>query len=292
MNRWLRKVHLSYGMLVFVAAIYVVMGYFPSALYRLFGGEGAYPDKWLGDIAALCLLTGCYGVYRAAAFHPLFRTQYREWLTRTPWSWGRQLLEGPVTLVWQDLFFVVIATAVTVLHRGQPLQLVPSIFLTCYLIVWLIALSITGQAKHAYAIALGLSGLLFVWMSTIGSMILFGALYLIARHGIGQCFRAFADWSPDPWRSCNPNLRALSSQQKQRDRRLGWPYDVLSPKRIEDSISVGWSAALGVLVGWWCFAAMFLYAPARSTEPLMLACLIAIIIGGIRLGVYLVGSAA
>ncbi|HUG19497.1 MAG TPA: hypothetical protein VMM56_10990, partial [Planctomycetaceae bacterium] len=195
-------------------------------------------------------------------------------------------------LVWQDLFFVGLATVVSVLHRGQPLLLMLSIFLTCYLVVWCFALMITGQTRHAYAIALGLSGLLFVWPSPIGCLILFGVLYAIARSGIVKCFHLFADWSPDPWRSCNPNLRALSSQQKQRDRRLGWPYDVLSPKRIEDSISVGWSAALGILVGWWCFALVFLHVPAGCQDPLMAACLIAIIVGGVRLLAYLVGSAA
>src|SRR5260370_9645796 len=52
------------------------------------------------------LLLGCgvigYAAHRVQTFHPVFQSEYRDWLVTTPWTSRKALPLGPVQLVLQD----------------------------------------------------------------------------------------------------------------------------------------------------------------------------------------------
>jgi hypothetical protein len=209
-----------------------------------------------GCVGILC---GLYGVFRAVAFHPLFRSEYRAWLELTPWTSRKPLPLGPICLVPQDV--VVLAIAVLALY-GSPFQLViaPAAFLGAYLGVLCLSLLLTDVWKVGYALAFGLGLAIRLAPYPAASVVALAALYPLAYWGLRRSLATF------PWRvpgivgstlapfeitSAGSKARRMLSTKWD----LGWPYGHLEFNLPKRRIPREHAVLLSLLGGWLLYAA-------------------------------------
>ena len=203
----------------------------------------------------LGLFAVIYAVYRVLFFHPSFNASYLEWLTRTPWSYGRPLPNGPLALVPQDAIIVSIMSLTHYYASPETWLLTPAVFLIAHSLAISFSLLFTRQFTQVFLTALLLSGFLHAYQKPILIGALIMTLSLVAHWGISWTLRSFHHWTLEKAAS-NPFLQ-LSSQKAQeinRGRLLGWPYDRTGPLRPSTNLSLSWSAAIALLCGWWVFS--------------------------------------
>jgi hypothetical protein len=200
--------------LAFWEGLYLWLRYWIGAAEAARGLLGGRDATAAGIMAA-------YGVFRAAAFHPLYRPKYRDWLALTPWTADKSLPLGPIHLVWQD---VVLGGLLLATLHGTPLGrlwALAAFFLT-YLIVLGASFWITGPWWMGYVIAagLGLAVRLVDWpLVYLGVLVVFYAVSVVGRR---MALRRF------PW----PESEILESLSRQfrpnsaakRKSLLGWPF--------------------------------------------------------------------
>ena len=56
-----------------------------------------------------------YGLLRVTRTHPAWSTKYAGWLATVPWNSKLPLPLGPVNLVWEDMIFGFVVTALSLL---------------------------------------------------------------------------------------------------------------------------------------------------------------------------------
>lgn len=257
MIRWLRTVSPPGGYVAFAIVGWFLTTLMPELVMRLLDGRPfQFPIRDSAGILFLAALAMAYGVFRVAAFHPVFRKEYREWLELTPWNWRLPLPIGPVQLVWQDVLYVAIMTALMFLHEDANWLMVPSAFFCGYFAAMVLALLLTGQPRHAYALTFGMGGVVFFIDVPLAVAVLLASLYGVVWQGLIRGLKQFPDWKLEGFEG-QPFLQG--SQQKMldamRNRILGWPFERLGPQRDMFWLSRGWAVAVAVLAGWWVAAA-------------------------------------
>src|SRR5262245_27308419 len=106
MIRWLRAVLPPLGWLVSLALAYGGTTAFVLFLEWRLGQRLPEDVRWQTQRAVLIFGVVGYAVWRAIAYHPLFRPSYRTWLAGTPWKIPKPLPLGPIHLVPQDVLLV------------------------------------------------------------------------------------------------------------------------------------------------------------------------------------------
>jgi hypothetical protein len=199
-----------------------------------------------------------YGIWRAAAFHPLFRPKYRAWLEQTPWTSASPLPLGPIHLVWQDILVVGLLSAC--LH-GTPCGRiwVLEAFLIAHQATIAVSFWLTGPWWMGYVVvfALGLAVRLFPWpLACVGVLAILCVLTAIG------CRLALARF---PWQEC-PLLEAWNRQcstdpAARRKSLLGWPYGQLAAVPPERQVRRRDGLLGPLLAAWW------IYIAASTMEP-------------------------
>ncbi|MCA9069009.1 MAG: hypothetical protein KDA84_08805, partial [Planctomycetaceae bacterium] len=184
-----------------------------------------------------------YGFFRSIYFQPALFEGYRTWLIHTPWRYGLPLPEGPVRLVLQDGVIVALLSGVGYGHWPELWWVVPCVFLSAYLLGTFIAFQRTEHFRHAYLLVLGLGVPVLNYQRPAVVAVVLVGLYGIAYHGL-------RDWLKTPGLPIS-TVHLNFDSQAVRNRHLGWPFDSLGPQPDPNSVSMGWAAALGILVGWW-----------------------------------------
>lgn len=204
------------------------------------------PERWLSWNV---LLWGylAYGIFRAVAFHPVLRPDYRRWMQSTPWTPRHALPLGPVHLVWQDLLVMALVELLAMRYPGfHPLRY-PLVFLIPYLFALLAVLPATGQVPAAYAIGFGLGGVLLILpnlqLAAGIVMVLYGIAYLAIRRSLKKF----------PWDTAKIEqaIKPGFSQDAMRQGQLGWPFERLKPKWDQPCVSPLHGTLLSLLGGWW-----------------------------------------
>lgn len=204
-------------------------------------------------VAALAL-----GVYRVVGFHPFYRSNYRAWLERSPWTSGKPLPLGTVSLVWEDGVILSLLALLSLVDPAlDPIRLL-AYFLVGYLAPLGMALAMTGTSAYAYVIAFGL-GLVIRLMPVDLRLSLAVAILLaaIGQLGLRRSLKLFP-WSLD-W--LTPILLGLKGDKIAFEASMpsgcGWPFDKLSLARSKPSpfaLARREAILIGPLVGWWLFA--------------------------------------
>lgn len=250
MKAWFRVALPWEGAVVAFLCLYAAC-YLPNLVFYLSGGKGefspVFPNApaltlhWIVILFAAVVYAGL----RVYAFHPAFRKDYWEWLKQTPWRVGLPLPLGPVHLVPQDVVILGILTLFGWRHFGPNWWLVPCTFLAAYVVFMMTGFIRTGLNRHAYLLAFGLGGLVWLSQDPLRLKVLLLGLYGVSFHGLRQCVKDLEDWD---WPKFNQRLGISTGPQSDR---LGWPFDLLGPHRHPFSVSHGWAAALALLAGWW-----------------------------------------
>lgn len=194
-----------------------------------------------------------YGVYRATAFHPFFRTGYRRWLETTPWSWGKPLPVGPAHPVPEDA--LIIAAAGLPLWLGADVHPITSyaVALAAYLAALSPTFARTGAWGFQFAVPFGLGVALMLAAGrpeSYGAAVL--ASWAVAMIGVRRSLRRWP-WVDVPTITVDPNKGIIVERKTPP---LGWPFDRLGPRaEPPPGPHEAPGKVLGSLVyGWWCYA--------------------------------------
>jgi hypothetical protein len=231
-------------------------------------------DGWL--VAALA----AYGFYRVVAMHPLFRQEYSQWLSQTPWSERLPLPLGPVNLIPQDgvvfFFFWLWTWHASILNSYTLL----AALLIPYLLAIAIAMRVMGVTVHAYLIMFGLGMAVWLRIPSAAALTL-AATYVVAMHGLLNSLRGIAwDVSPRLWRVVRP-LLTFKKIPPDPSNMIDFPIVQLSPKPEFEEITGRESLAVAGLSAWWLYiVASFSYREQTEIE-----------FGYVAAGVILVGTA-
>ncbi|MCA8997513.1 MAG: hypothetical protein KDA80_11010, partial [Planctomycetaceae bacterium] len=138
MIRWLRVV-LPTNYLLGAGLLFLLLAGIPVLARLAFMREVAFPLEDPAGLGLIGMLAAAYGVYRVAAYHPIYQKEYREWLERTPWRFGLPLPLGPVHLVLQDLVPLAILLGLALLFEQFEWRHAPALFAGPYLLALMAA---------------------------------------------------------------------------------------------------------------------------------------------------------
>ncbi len=225
-------------------------------------GLPAEAESFRAPAVFTLFICALYGVYRAAAFHPMWRPGYLAWLRTTPWTVERPLPEGPVLLVWEDAIPLgALTLAVWVCQQESCLE-APLIALCGYLAGVTLTLTARNVARFAwlvlFLVALGLR----FYADVEVALALVCVAVVVGRAGLNRSLASFP-WQNSDSRNGGASDASLASalavglsdkhQRAKVSERTGWPYESLGPEKARPALS-GENRTLGVLfTAWACY---------------------------------------
>lgn len=233
----------------------LVLGYLVQEGFWLWVGidMGTVPDLWRKRTAVACMIAALYGLFRAVAFHPLFRPEYRKWLESTPWASRHALPVGPIQLVPQDL--VVVGALTLMLHWWQWEALyVPVAFAFAYQAAIALSLWPTGLRWQCYLILLVLGAAVRAIQHPPVALAVLVGLYGFTHLAIRRCLERFPWQLPEWWPRLDFKLQPARDDLKIGQKGLGWPYDLLRPTPRASGVRLADGTAVSLLLGWWFYA--------------------------------------
>ena len=197
------------------------------------------------------LFAVAYGIYRVAAFHPLFRPKYRVWLELTPWTVRKKLPLGPIHLVWQDAVVLGLLAAClhgTTMGRFGMLEA----FLFSYLAILGVSFWATGPWWMSYLVLAGLGLATRMVECPMAFPLTLVILYAIAFVGHRMALANF------PWpevdgisESLTRNLQ--SNSKARRKPLLGWPFGQLAGMPPKNRVRRRDGFLGPLLAAWWLY---------------------------------------
>lgn len=296
---WLRAVLAPSAIVAIVATLCVVVAVASIVLHYVFVrhwsavlSDFSPAIAWAN--ASVSMLTGLYGLMRAATFHPALDYRYHEWLKATPWTPDAPLPKGPITPVWQDGVVLLLATLFTTSYADQTSEptlcaLGPTIALAAGLALgWSLANLVTRNLAALYATVITppLVAMLLEPITDVGFVVGLVAAAMVAYWGVLKGLRGY------PWQVFPRDKTYLKRVFNPRDQRsvnwqlsatVGWPYAQLlqPPKDLRVS---RWRAAAeaSIFAIWIVFFGRLM--PAREHKALwFLLPQFAIFLGGAKL---------
>ncbi len=202
------------------------------------------PGMLVARLAALA-----YGGWRALAFHPAYRGDYRIWLERGPWTSRKPLPAGPIALSWEDALPAGALALMAAFHGPSGPFIVLGLFLIGHQAIVAVASFTTGATPFGYAVAFLIGLSIRLWPEPRDFLAAAVAGYLVGWAGLRVSLAKF------PW----PGYRkagANDPKQAIREAACGWPFDQLQPKARSGRILPAHAGVLiSLLAGWYLFAA-------------------------------------
>lgn len=190
-----------------------------------------------------------YGLGRVVAYHPAYRSRYRQWMETVPWQPGMSLPLGPVTLDWRDV--LMLAPIALLAHYVSGGSAVMS--LLAFGVAHLLALAWTegGAGWWGYALLAGFASLLRLSDYPTVAVVAMVALYAVALGGLRHGLPTLVKPAPDP----QATLGAL-----------GAPSEQLAPTAPPTPVRAHRAFAGAALIGWWTYCVMWRYwSPTATT---------------------------
>ena len=281
---WMRQVIPISVLFLGLAAYAAMVGIPLIVMWWLTGNPGGFPLRNPAGLGVLGMMAIAYGGYRVAAFHPVYRKDYCDWLKATPWRFGQPLPLGPIHIVLQDIINIGVLTGLSMLHVDGQLPIMASLFLGGYLFNMTLALFCTQQNLHAFLLLYGFGGLLYVQNDPLEILGLLVMLYVIAVQGLNNSLRSFDQWTL--------NLSSLNRiAEKQQEKLLGWPHDHLAPKQARFAPGLITSSAIAGLFGWVAGGLLVNVPPKDFRDASFMLMALVPVAGLVRLVTYLNGYA-
>lgn len=242
--RWMRWILPRSDILsVAVGGVVLIESIYLFCLFYDWGPDAEEFAKIRLSFLAMCSLS--YGVLRAVWFHPVLHVDYRRWLELTPWTPGRVLPAGPLTLVPQDLIVMLILIGLH--HELTPLLLIlPCTFLFGYVTAMAVIHRLIGEWALAYAVAFGLAAIPMLHKHLEYVLAVEIVCYLLTAWGVQRGLNSFPWTLPEMLESRS----FKSTAEAVKDRRLGWPYDALKFDPPKLTIPIADGIFLSLLAGW------------------------------------------
>ncbi|MGE5194957.1 MAG: hypothetical protein ACM3U2_20895 [Deltaproteobacteria bacterium] len=289
MKRWLRVTLPHDGFVMALMLLYVMTeAVVPLISWFLWGAPiTSRAAELLIQLAVLL-----YAAHRVTTFHPLFHSDYRNWLKTTPWTSRYPLPVGPIHLVVQD--GLVLAALAGLAWARHPAVSWPHLILK-FLFVYELALAITfsvlKMAWFAYTIGFGLGLIVLLWQMPQMALPVAAAFYLAAYAGLRRALDNFENWNLE-WLDEQTTL-AVTQEGIDRMRRnvLGWPFDSIRPRDVGGSISYRDGLMLSLILGWWMFVILQHVDPGARVVANFFLGFVCLFAAGGRMQVYCWGYA-
>ncbi len=250
---WMRQVLPRDTIVAAAAAIVIFLDLAQLLLVLRFG---AAEEEFFQRVRLIVqiLVIFFYAGHRVNTFHPANNVDYRQWLEMSPWTPRQPLPMGPVHLMPQDLLLVAVSMAVVRIPDDRVLYL-PVVFLTTYGFAMAVTVWMTGQKVWAYLLALVLGGVLLMIQRPGEALMVAATGTFLSLFALRGSLRAF------PWKLPR-YLESRDWKKMAKERRTGWPFDVLAPpeRPVGATIAIVDGVGISLVCGWW-FAAAFLQLP-------------------------------
>jgi hypothetical protein len=274
--------------IVIVAATFIVLMEILWATCAYFDVYGNLPLIMLSTRdRAVVVLMGAFGWFRVFWFHPLFNTEYRNWLRASPWQKGDALPLGTVHPCVGDIIVVaflalLLADPRTVTHSDF-LRTTPLMGLAMYAIshasvvpatVWL-----TQPRAFAYVAFLLIAAAMRlgqVWAPLLPLMLLAG--WAVACKGLSDSWHLFP-WDETihwggrikrRWQTMNSQGVGLLGKETGPDRvpvsELGWPFATLSPWTPSTVIGKRERLLMAALLSFWLHAILSIFSQKELAQ--------------------------
>lgn len=253
--RWMRRVMPQGDMALFAifTDVAIELAYLFVKWWFVVADEEAFRRVRFGW---LLICSASYGSYRITGFHPAANVEYRRWLELTPWTADKTLPGGPLQIVPQDLLVI---GALVLLYRIPSLDMlyIPIAFLFGYHFTLAVYARLLGHWKLAYLLGLSLSFIAFLIERPEAAFAAANGCFVVGRIAVSRALRTFP-WTL-PWQVEMRSFKAMTDEEKRR--RLGWPYDQLTPKSPERALPLHDGICISLLAGWWWFVILSLAVP-------------------------------
>lgn len=253
--RWMRRVLPRGDMVTFVISVELLIEivYVLARWWFFFVDEEFFRRIRFGW---LIISSATYGLHRIISFHPAANFEYRRWLELTPWTADKTLPGGPLQIVPQDL---IVIGGLAFLYRIPSLDMLyfPVAFLFGYHFTLAMYARLLGHWKLAYLLGLSLSFVVFLIERPEAAFAAANGCFVIGRIAVSRALRTFP-WSL-PWQVEMRSFKAINEEEKRK--RLGWPYDQLTPRTPERLVPLHDGICISLLAGWWWFVILSLLIP-------------------------------
>lgn len=297
MNRWLRVVLPDWpAWMLVICAWQVVTIAFRWWIWRRFE---ILPERLEEQYFLVVVAVVVYAIYRIVAFHPLWRTEYRQWLERTPWTPSHPLPLGPLHLTLQDGVWLSVLTVIALFPAtvwgmtADYLWLVWKVFGLVFLFEHAKTLRMTGDLLHSYAVGFLLGLVAYAWPSHMLCLGLEVLTYLVVYRGVRLALERFP-WDLEMWEQTKRQL--LSSQREpSQNHQNGWPFLAAGPVLPQEALFPrGDLIGFSLLSGWWTHVANRLLLQSQdgmneyaiSPPVLMLVASVTLLLPAARVVVY------
>lgn len=206
------------------------------------------------------------GIYRVAAYHPQFDSEYINWLWLSPWQPHKPLPKGPLHVGLQDALFVGLLALLSAHERTLPVENVPLAFCLAYGLTMALSLAAIDQAWLALASLAAIGGVvrLIIVSPTAG---LAGALLLA---GPWSYYCVHVTLKTFPWttratefrQSMRRNWQVFTTGHKEylnqsidlnySEREVQWPFNRLHA-RVRPLVSRPLRVGIALVIGWWIY---------------------------------------
>lgn len=230
------------------------------AYYRSIGAsESLGAMQWNEMSRIVIIFSGvsavlAFGAIRLAAFHPVWRKEYADFLANTPYDGSQPLPFGPVGFIWKDLVYMAVAGlclfAFCVVHEingWDAAQYAASIYAFPYLLMGAWTLIRSGRFRMGYFMAFALIPLAMV-EGAAERLVLLGVLIIAANRALVNSL-APLPWRPDPGllagRSMQYNLEKLKFVSEGKNAGdIGWPFQEMPEP--QPFVHVSWRHAVAI----------------------------------------------
>lgn len=234
---------------------------------------------------AAAVIMGLYGLFRVAAFHPIFQPKYRLWLAQTPWTAKKPLPLGPIRLGCQDL---IVLGVMLLFLRGWTLERiwVADAFLLVYVAALGYSFFRTGPWWMGYLIAFGLALAIRFALHPFIPLGILVVLYIVAMLGLRMALRRFP-WG-DPSRRELSFLPFVANPSPRQTPISVWPFSQLLDVPAGAKVNRRDGILAPLLAAWWIYAFTWNITKVEDKRgwPVVLA-LTALVVLLVRLGIYI-----
>jgi hypothetical protein len=227
------------GLFIF-GSFLLLLPIIPARLWQIELSDEYY-QLWVGWLS---VAAGGYAFFRVYFFHPLYRQDYIEWLSLSPYDDKKRLPFGPVHLVETDVFVLAILYYMAYLNLPGLAVIPVIIFMGVYLFLnWIV---VGDSQGHICILMLFLFPFVYypsknLWISLAVLTVFYGIFYL-AGFGLKKF-----PWGTSWWK-CDPldKLRKLSH----RHIISAWPFNSLY-YRSGQKFGMAGILFLSILITWW-----------------------------------------
>ncbi|HBN79720.1 MAG TPA: hypothetical protein DD473_28630 [Planctomycetaceae bacterium] len=259
MMRWWRA--------VLPSTQYVVLFLLALLSLEAFAIYDQFMNNWRNPVVEIhyardVLLVICafgYGIYRASAFNPFLRIEYRDWLMTTPWRYGKPLPLGPLRLIPQDVL-IVLFLMILGLYRPPELQFIlriPFAFLFAYTLSSILSFVIARHWFIMYVLAFGLTVtplLLFLPFGYAEMAIIL--LYVVVWLGYRKILIDLPVQAETFTTNFNYSFIMDAETEARYTNKLGTPFDQLRPDLPPWQLPRWHGVMFSLLIGTVCYIAL------------------------------------